>query len=259
MATLLGHTRTRNGARHAVLSSDSHTPHAAAGLEKGRVATLISPRLGASFLVTILAFDTEDGKAAFPENDTETFVYVLEGACTADAGPAQVKRLSAGGYLFVPARQNCNLSSPDAGTRLLIFKKKFQEAPLTATGAPSLPPPRMIVGRSGQVQPQPYQGDPDTRIQSLLPDEPNFDIAVCLFTFQPGASLPQVTQAAGDHGYLFLQVQGILRLEESWYPVREGDAAWTGAHCPQWFVATGKTPAQFLFIREANRFPSAEE
>lgn len=255
MAILLGHTRTRSGSRHAVLSADSHAPLPAAGLEKGRVTTLISPRLGASFLVTLLEFDGEEAKVSFPEGESETFVYVLEGACTVDAGPAQVKRLSSGGYLFVPPRQNCNLSGPDQGTRLVVFQKKFRDAPLTATGTPSLPPPRMIVGRSGQVQPQPYQGDPDTRFQSLLPDEPNFDIAVLLFTFQPGASLPQVTQAAGDHGFLFLQGQGILRLEESWYPVKEGDVAWTGAHCPQWFVATGKTPAQFLFFREANRFP----
>ena len=256
MATLLGHTRTRIGTRHALLTADSHLPATAAGLNKGRVTTLISPRIGASFLATVVDFDGEEGSVSFPESDIETFVYVLEGACTVDAGPAQVKRLSSGGYLFVPSRQNCNLSGPDKGTRLLVFQKTFREAPLTATGGPSLPPPRMIVGRSGQVQPQPFQGDPDTRFQALLPDEPNFDIAVSLFTFQPGASLPQVTQTVVDHGLLFLQGQGILRVEESWYPVKEGDAVWTGAHCPQWFVATGKTPAQFLFFREANRFPS---
>ncbi len=255
MATLLGHTRTRIGPRHAVLTTDAHLPTPAAGLSKGRVTALISPRLGASFLATLLEFDGDDGGISFPESETETFVYVLEGSCTVDAGPAQVKRLSSGGYLFVPARQNCNLSGPDKGTRLLVFQKKFQAAPLDAAGNPTLPPPRMIVGRSGQVQPQPYQGDPDVRFQPLLPDEPNFDVAASLFTFQPGASLPQVGLAAVDHGLLILQGQGIARLEESWYPVKEGDVIWTGAQCPQWFVATGKTPAQYLLFREANRFP----
>ena len=82
--------------------------------------TLISPALGASFLEYLVLFETEAGKIALPENENETFLYILEGSCTVEAGPAQLKRIAAGGYLFIPARHACTVTSPEKDTLVLI-------------------------------------------------------------------------------------------------------------------------------------------
>ena len=47
-------------------------------------------------------------------------------------------------------------------------------------------------------------GDPDARLQVLLPDAPACDLAMNVFTFQPGASLPQVEMHVMEHGLLVL-------------------------------------------------------
>ena len=46
-----------------------------------------------------------------------------------------------------------------------------------------------------------------------------------------------------------LEGQGVYRLGDSWYPVREGDAIWMAPYCPQWFVAMGKGPARTSITR----------
>ena len=48
--------------------------------------------------------------------------------------------------------------------------------------------PQALYGLSGEA----FQGNPKTWLQTLLPVDPAFDMAVNLFTFQPGAPLPQV-------------------------------------------------------------------
>ena len=247
MAILLGHTRTRVTSRHALVTQDTLNFLPVVGLTKAKIATLLSSGLGSRFFSGLLLFEN-DGAATLQESGTETFLYVLAGGCTVDAGPAQVKRIAPGGYLYIPAHHACILSGAEAETQILIVQKAYR--PL-----PDVPTPRMIVGRGGQVQPQPYQGDPDTRIQPFLPDEPGFDMAVALFTFQPGASFQGAGVHGVEHGLFFLQGQGICRLDDSWYPIKDGDAVWAAPLCPQWFVATGKTPAQFLLFREANRMP----
>jgi (S)-ureidoglycine aminohydrolase len=83
-------------------------------------------------------------------------------------------------------------------------------------------------------------------------------LAVNVFTFQPGSALPLVEMHVMEHGLLMLAGQGVYRLDDAWYPVREGDAIWMAPFCPQWFVAMGKTPAQYLYYKDVNRDPMEE-
>jgi len=92
-------------------------------------------------------------------------------------------------------------------------------------------------------------------LQMLLPDNPAFDMAVNIFTFQPGAAPPFVDSHIMEHGSLMLNGQGIYRLESDWYPVQAGDVVWMAPYCPQWFVAMGKTPASFIYFEDVNRDP----
>jgi (S)-ureidoglycine aminohydrolase len=116
--------------------------------------------------------------------------------------------------------------------------------------------PVRVVGNERDVRGEPFLGDPAARLQVLLPDEPTFDLAVNIFRFEPGATLPFVEVHVMEHGLLMLAGQGIYRLSDRWYPVQKGDAIWMAPFCPQWFAATGKQPAAYLYYKDVNRDPS---
>ena len=80
-------------------------------------------------------------------------------------------------------------------------------------------------------------------------------MAVNIFTYNPGANLPFVETHIMEHGLLYLQGQGIYRLADKWYPIKEGEAIWMAPYCPQWFGALGKEPAVYIYYKNVNRFP----
>jgi (S)-ureidoglycine aminohydrolase len=90
-------------------------------------------------------------------------------------------------------------------------------------------------------------------LQVLLYDDPAFDMAVNIFTYQPGATLPFVETHIMEHGLMMLKGQGIYRLAEDYHPVQASDVIWMAPYCPQWFVAMGKTPASDIYYRDVNR------
>src|SRR5262249_1833839 len=101
----------------------------------------------------------------------------------------------------------------------------------------------------------PFMNDPDARLKILLPELPSFDMAVNIFTYNPGATLSMVEVHVMEHGLMMLQGQGVYRLNDRWYPVQAGDVIWMASYCPQWFVAMGKTPARYLYYKDIHRDP----
>jgi (S)-ureidoglycine aminohydrolase len=148
--------------------------------------------------------------------------------------------------LFVPAGQAWSLNDPSEGTQLNLFFKKYVFLEGTV-------PPAVFVGHESQVTSQPFLGDEDARLQTLLPDHPSFDLAVNLFNYKSGACLPFVETHIMEHGLLMLEGMGIYRLEDRWYPVAAGDCIWMAPYCPQWFTAMGKSPARYLYYKDVNR------
>ncbi|HXO76771.1 MAG TPA: cupin domain-containing protein, partial [Puia sp.] len=110
-------------------------------------------------------------------------------------------------------------------------------------------------GKAGNVPGDVFLGDEALRMQILLPDEPAFDMAVNIFTYDPGGHLPLVETHVMEHGLLYLQGQGIYRLDQDWYPVKKGDCIWMAPYCQQWFTAMGKEPAVYIYYKNVNRFP----
>jgi (S)-ureidoglycine aminohydrolase len=115
--------------------------------------------------------------------------------------------------------------------------------------------PQFLFGQEQNVASTPFMGDPGAVLKSLLPTDFSFDMAVNIFTFSPGATLPLVEVHVMEHGLFMLQGQGVYRLGDSWYPVREGDGIWMASYCPQWFVAMGTNPARYLYYKDVNRHP----
>ena len=65
-------------------------------------------------------------------------------------------------------------------------------------------------------------------VKKFLPEHPSFDLAVNVMTFQPGTPLPFVETHIMEHGLLMLSGGGVYKVEEVWYPVKEGDVIWMG-------------------------------
>jgi len=204
----------------------------------------ISPAMGADFsqwLVTLGA----DGEGRGNTGAIEYFVYVLAGKCApVVAGEKQV--LTSGGYIFLPPQTDFQFNGAVSGTQLLIFQKAFE--PLAGAKRPGV-----IIGHENKIAGKPFLGNADARLQVLLPDKQEFDMAVNIFTYQPGATLPLVETHIMEHGLLMLEGQGIYRLDADWHPVQAGDVIWMAPYCPQWFAAIGPAPARYIYYKDVNR------
>ena len=101
----------------------------------------------------------------------------------------------------------------------------------------------------------PFLGDKHLRLKILIPDSLATDMAVNIFTYDPGATLPFVETHVMEHGMLFLSGGGVYRLDADWHPVTAGDAIWIAPYCPQWFIASGPGPARYIYYKDVNRLP----
>jgi len=231
---------------HALITPDTHVVAPLVGWEKTSAVVHISPGLGARFTQFTAILDP-GAASALPPAGVERFIYVLDGAVNLETRDAPEATLRAGGYCWVPGDMPHRILATGKA-RLVVFEKEYRVLPAAAI-------PKLVVGHENDVEASPFLGDPDARLTTLLPVEPAFDMAVNIFTYQPGASLPQVEVHVMEHGLLMLAGAGVYRLGERWYPVRIGDVIWMAPYCPQWFVAIGKTPARYIYYKDIHRDP----
>ena len=248
--TPLGETRTRVQADHAIIAPDSYVESTPTHWKNTSIVVLISPSMGAGHAANAtrgpgfaqyLAM-TEDGSSTTgAPAGVQRCLYVLEGECQIDGDS-----LRSGSFAYLPADSSYELNSSGRG-RLLVFEKRY-------VPREGVDPPQKIVGHASDVVAEPFLGDEDARLACLLPDDPAFDMAINVFTYQAGAVLPFVETHIMEHGLYMTAGQGVYRLSESWYPVAKGDSIWMASYCPQWFVAMGKEPAQYVYYKDVNRF-----
>ena len=240
-----GTSRTKVTRSYALVAPDSHVPAPDVHWREASSITLISPAMGAAFAMSLV---TGEGGAhtvaAGP--GVERFAYVDLGRIQAEVG-GERRQLDAGGFVFAPADTVHHIECLEP-TRLWVFEKVFEPRPGCAAPAPR-------IGHVQDVEGEPFLGDPDAVLQVLLPDEPEFDMAVNLFTYQPGATLPFAETHVMEHGMVMTAGAGVYRLDEDWFPVQKNDVMWIAPYCPQWFVAMGKQPASYLYYKDVNRDP----
>lgn len=242
---VFGSTRSVVRRDHALIAPDSFVQAPLPGWERTQGITLIAPRIGAKF-TQYLAVMEKGAVSGSPSPGVERVVYVLDGNVRLAHGQ-QEQILHMGGFAFIPVHIDVSIKAQVA-SRLNIFEKRY-------VSHPDVTPPPFLFGQEQEIAGEPFLGDPDAVLQTLLPAGLSFDLAVNVFTYRPGATLPMVEVHVMEHGLLMLQGQGVYRLSESWYPVRQGDVIWMAPYCPQWFVAIGKTPARYLYYKDVNRDP----
>jgi len=246
MTHLFGSTRNIVTNRYALLTPAGFVGAPLPGWRDAACVVLISPAMGAEFSQTLITLDRR-GRGTGQTGADELFAIVLSGACRLNVGRRNY-RLVDNSYAFIPPGNRFEFGNADNETRLLLFQKRYE--PLAGTSRPAL-----VVGQTSERPGAPFLGDPDARLQTLLPDEPAFDMAVNIFTYEPGATLPFVETHVMEHGLLMLAGQGIYRLDADWHPVQAGDVIWMAPYCPQWFVAMGKAPASYIYYKNVNRAP----
>jgi len=244
MSAVFGETRTRVAGRHALIADDGHVPSALPGFKNATPYFMISPAMGANLAQLLIRFTT-DGSAMLPADDIETVLYVQAGRCKVSIG-GKSATLAKGGYAFCPAGTELHFSKAKDGTAVTCFRKAFE--PMAGVDAPPA-----LFGKASDVKGQPFLGNPRALLQVLLPDDFRYDLAMNIFTYEPGATLPFVETHIMEHGLLMLEGQGVYRLEDDYYPVKAGDVIWMAPYCPQWFVAMGDTPASYLYYKDVNR------
>jgi (S)-ureidoglycine aminohydrolase len=237
-----GLTRSVVRRNYALITPDGHVASALPGWKHCTPCVLISAALGAGLSQWLVWLEVKSVGAGETGSD-EWFLYVI-------AGKAKVNgmALAEGGFAYLPPMSRFEVRGAARDSQLLVFKKTYE--PL-----PGQTPPVFFTGNATTIPDQPFLGNPHARLKTLIPDSPAVDMAVNIFTFDPGATLPFVETHIMEHGMLFLVGGGVYRLDSDWHPVTAGDAIWIAPFCPQWFIAAGPQPARYIYYKDVNRLP----
>lgn len=242
---VIGETRTAVKRNHAFIAPDSHVTAPVPGWTGCDGVILISPQMGAQFTMAFINL-TDQTSTLKQAAGIERFLYVLEGSVMlSKESLAAAATLKEGSFAYCPPDRPYNLLGLEIG-RLVIFDRLY-------VSLDGQDPPDFIIGNAGDLESAPFLGDENAQLKPLLPDRPEFDMAVNLFTFQPGTPLPFVETHIMEHGMLMVEGGGIYRLDDNWYPITAGDVLWMGPYCPQWFGCLGREPATYLYYKDINR------
>lgn len=244
-----GETRTRVASDHALIGPDSHVRAPLPDWGEAECVVLISPAMGGGpraprFTQYVVHAGTTSAVRTTAAG-IERLIYVLAGEARVDGGVLPVDS-----FLWLPPQSPYKLQVASSAT-LLVFDKRY--VPLVGVDVPA-----RVSGAMRDAPAEPFLGDPDAMLTTLLPKAAGFDMAVNVLHYQPGATLPFVETHIMEHGLYMRSGQGIYRLADGWYPVQKGDAIWMAAYCPQWFVACGKEPASYIYYKDVHRFPLGE-
>lgn len=243
--TQLLHSRARVRPRYALFPIEGYPPSKLPHWTGAEARVLASPALGAQFVQYLIHLQPQGGTFCQEDHRTEAFLYVLSGNLTLLLDEKHKHALHEGGFAFVPHTTSYRIESDHSST-ILLLKKVFEPAA-------DVPHPPAVVSNQADVEAAVYQGDEGARLQTLLPDDVRFDLAMNIFTFQPGRSLPVVETHVMEHGLYFLQGRGVYYLDHEWMEVEASDFIWMGPYVPQSFYATGPTPSKYIYYKNVNR------
>ena len=71
-------------------------------------------------------------------------------------------------------------------------------------------------------------------------------MAVNIFTYDAGGHLPFVETHIMEHGLIYLQGQGVYRLDQDWYPIKKGDSIWMALIAPMVYGHGERTRRVYL-------------
>ena len=201
-----------------------------------------APAMGARFAQYDLAIAAGGGTEHKLADGLQAFLYVLEGRVRCDVN-GNGQELEAGGYAYMKPGSRFAVSA-DAPARLLWLKKAHR---------PHGSAPHDVFGDERKMPGETYMGLEGVILKTLLPVDLSWDMAMNIFTFPPGASLPVIETHVMEHGLVMLQGQGVYYLGQEWMEVQAGDFIWMGPYVPQSFYATGFEQSRYIYYKDVHR------
>jgi (S)-ureidoglycine aminohydrolase len=240
-------TRSVVKSNHAIICPDGYVNSVIPGWTNCTVNVIINEQMGAHLTQTLI---TANVNSLLTGNTvaSQIFFYIIEGQGTVSIG-SEEKILTPGQFIYIPPGQSYKFEYLSPSTKILTFHKVYEKVDGHDI-------PAVFFGDAATVHGFPFMGDPALRLQTLLPETLSFDMAVNIFTYDPGGHLPFVETHVMEHGLLYLRGQGVYMLDHQWYPIKKGDAIWMAPYCQQWFTAMGKEPAVYIYYKNVNRFPT---
>lgn len=237
----LVYSRARVRQRYALFPLEGFPVSRLPTWPEAEVRVLAAPALGAGFVQYLI--DLPAGKLGeFPADDRlETFYFVLRGTGTFGSD----RQIHPGSFGLLPPAAATSIRATDA-MRVIVLRKAFERVQ-------AIPPFKAYHGEESKVKAERWADNPHSRLQTLIPDELQYDLNMNIFTFDAGFGLPYVETHVMEHGLLFLQGKGLYYLDGEWVEVERDDFVWMGPYCPQSFYATGPTPSRYLYYKNVNR------
>ncbi|HEY0007923.1 MAG TPA: (S)-ureidoglycine aminohydrolase [Tepidisphaeraceae bacterium] len=240
----LVHSRTCVRPRFALMPLEGFPFSRLPSWPDAQVRVLASPALGAKFVEHLIDLPAGKSGEFAADDEVQTFYYVTAGAGKCESG-GQTYVLRAGSFGLAPPQKELRFTA-DASLSLILIRKKY----VPATGIPVY---AALHGHESDVVQQHWNDNPHALLQTLIPDEFEFDMAMNIFTFSPGHGLPIVETHVMEHGAFMLQGKGLYYLGEEWMEVEKNDFIYMAPFCPQSFYATGPQPASYIYYKDVNR------
>jgi (S)-ureidoglycine aminohydrolase len=240
----LVHSRARVRARYALFPLEGFPVSRLPSCPEAEVKVLASPALGARFVQMLVDLPRGCKFRPPPHAGVENFYFVLAGQGKLRESDA-THALEPGSFGLTPPGADLQFFAADS-LRLLTLQKRHEPA----QGMEMF---RSLHGHESRVGKEIWADNPHSLLQTLIPDEMRFDLAMNIFTFDPGFGLPVVETHVMEHGLLFLQGKGLYFLDDRWMEVEANDFIWMGPYCPQSFYATGPVPSRYIYYKNVNR------
>lgn len=232
----------------ALIPPDGLVKNTVPGFEECELSILSSPKLGASFVDSIITM-LPNGKntRGYGEEGVETFVYVLDGKVKISDGESEYIHTS-GGYVYLPAGKKMYLENVNDGknSELFLYKKRYE----AIEGYEA----HVVSGNTNELPAEDYEGMSDVLLTDLLPKDLGFDMNFHILSFKPGASHGYIETHVQEHGAYMLSGAGVYVLDNEWLPIQKGDYLFMGAYVPQATYAVGREESfSYLYSKDCNR------
>lgn len=236
----LVHSRTRVCPNYALMPLEGFPTSRLPGWADAQVKVLASPALGAGFVQYLIELPAGKSGTFVADPAIETFAFVMNGT-----GSIGDKTVGVGSFALLPPLMEFAIKANEPMT-LMILRKRYERAPGIELFKP-------VFGNEAKIAKNVWADNPHSLLQTLIPDDVQYDLAMNIFTFDPGHGLPVVETHVMEHGLYFLQGKGMYFLGDRWMEVEADDFIWMGPYCPQSFYATGPTPSRYLYYKNVNR------
>jgi (S)-ureidoglycine aminohydrolase len=238
-------SRARIGRRFALFPLTGYPTSRLPAWEKTEARVLAAPAMGAEFVQYLLKVEPGGGTRQKPDSQVETFFYLLSGEASLSVAGAKPWKLATGAFALLPPNVSFELQMQKTG-EILALRKIYEPADEIPMFSP-------LIGNESAVPALPWMNNKHSRLQTLIPDDLQYDLAMNIFSFDPGHGLPYVETHVMEHGLYFLQGKGDYFLEDTWMKAQAGDFIWMGPYCPQCFIADKPVPAKYIYYKNVNR------